>query len=169
MNDVEIRKATNKDSSSIVDLIFDIWRNEYGFDVAVSNVPDLIDIENAYHADKGLFMVALHEGVIVGTIACSKLSNTQYVLKRMFVMRSHRRQGIAQLLLDALLNELIHVIDNNKLSLLLSTKEGEARAAKAFYRKNGFIEIDKSMLPENFPYFYEDDLFMMHDDLRLKK
>lgn len=167
MPKIVIRKATNKDVMPIMDLIFDIWVNEYSFTVSREDTPDLSHIETHYAKKDGIFLIALDSSNIVGTIACSKLSKKEWILKRMFVKKSHRLRGIAQALLNRLLDELSKITNNNNVSLFLSTKEGEASSAKAFYLKNGFKVIPKSILPENFPYFYKDDLFMMKSNLQV--
>ncbi|MES2215559.1 MAG: GNAT family N-acetyltransferase [Pseudomonadota bacterium] len=154
-----IRAVRNKDAKDIQDLIFDIWHNEYGFDVKLEDVPDLEKIEEYYHDAGGLFLVALPGDKIIGTIAAEKLSTNDFALKRMFVNKDFRGKGIAQALLDALLLSF----HDQKLSFFLSTKENEAIAAKKFYLKNGFVVIAKSELPANFPFFYSDDLFMRRE------
>ncbi len=153
-----IREATNDDSAFILDLIFDIWVNEYHFDVKRENFPDLHDIEKYYSKESGLFLISIVNNKIVGTIACNRLSHENFVLKRMFIDRDYRRLGIAQMLLDKLFE--LSAISNNAL-FYLSTKESEAGAAKKFYLKNGFRIISQSELPEKFPFFYKDDLFML--------
>lgn len=164
---ITIREATNKDSNLILDLIFDIWINEYHFGVKRENFPDLHDIEKHYTKSNGLFLVALVNDKIIGTIACNKLSNEHFVLKRMFVNKDYRRLGIAQMLLDQLFKLIAHPRKNESISFFLSTKESDAIAAKKFYLKNGFRIISKSALPENFPFFYKDDLFMQSTSLTI--
>ncbi len=156
-----IRNATNSDSASILELIFDIWHNEYHFAVNKDDVPDLQNIETHYPKGSSLFLVAFESEMLIGSIACSKLSEDQWALKRMFVKKSHRRKGVAQSLFNTLLTKLPGLTNHNKSSLFLSTKANDAVSAKAFYLKNEFEVILKSSLPANFPYFYEDDLFMM--------
>lgn len=157
-----VREATDQDSSSIVDLIFDIWTNEYQFEVQRENFPDLQEIEKYYTKAGGSFFVAIVNHEIIGTIACDKLEQNHFVLKRMFVKKNYRGLGVAQSLLNELLNQAVFL--NNPTPLFfLSTKESEAVAAKQFYLKNGFQIIPKSALPKNFPFFYKDDLFMLRD------
>lgn len=161
-----IREATNRDSGFIINLIFDIWINEYHFEVKKEDFPDLQEIENYYAKENGLFLVAVVNGEIVGTIACNQLPGENFVLKRMFVNKNYRGLGIAQMLLNKLF-EL--TITNNNIVFFLSTKESEAIAAKKFYLKNGFRIISKTALPKDFPFFYQDDLFMLRDDKFIPK
>lgn len=160
MENITIRDATDKDVVTIKKLIFDIWLYEYQFDVNQNDFPDLQEIENYYTKKGGHFLVAVRDNEMVGTIACDKLTQ-DFVLKRMFVHAHYRRLGVAQLLLDRLFEKVSVTIPESPLSFYLSTKEGDALAAKAFYLKNGFRVISKSELPSNFPFFYQDDLFMV--------
>jgi len=152
---INIRKAADADSLLICDMIFDIWINEYEFKVKREDYPDLRHIESYYQNKGGQFWVAVADDKIIGTIACDRLNEDQYILKRMFVQKTVRGQGIAQRLLGRVLSHL-----PPQSSIYLSTKEGEALAAKAFYLKSGFSIVAKDELPANFPFFYEDDLFM---------
>lgn len=152
--DIHIRLATNEDSSKILHLIGTIWINEYKFEINLQDFPDLHQILRFYSKEKGLFLVAVWKDKIIGTLACSKLMNDTFVLKRMFVHQDFRKNGIAQRLLEVLLKEKMDE------TFYLSTKEEVAAAAKNFYLKNGFKIITKEELPKDFPFFYEDDLFM---------
>ena len=157
---ISIRPAINKDAEDILNLLFNIWINEYGFDVEKEDFLDLLEIENFYNDSKGLFLVALDKEQIIGTIACQKLNDSCFVLKRMFVDKKFRGCGIAQLLLDNLLTEMVVLNEIQNTTFYLSTKENQAIAAKKFYLRNKFQVISRDELPENFPFFYKDDLFM---------
>jgi len=168
-NSIFIREATNQDSNAIIELIFNIWIGEHHFAVKKEDFPDLHDIEQYYQTVDGLFLVATIDNKIVATIACNKLKDKQFVLKRMFVKKDCRRFGIAQLLLDQLFNEIVYTKNISDITFYLSTKEKEAIAAKHFYLKNGFEIINKEDIPKNFPFFYEDDLFMRKMDFSSPK
>lgn len=155
-----IRSAKDKNASEIKQLIFNIWCDEYQFNVKEEDYPDLQYIEKYYDGTNGLFFVAIEKDKVIATIACSKLATDCFVLKRMFVDANYRGQGIAQQLLDYLFEKIVSDVTCT-FSIYLSTKESDAIAAKKLYLKNGFDVIDKSCLPANFPFFYEDDLFMI--------
>lgn len=161
--DIIIREATDNDANFIIELIFDIWINEYHFDVKREDFPDLHDIEKYYTDKGGLFLVAIANNKIIGTIACDKLNHKHFILKRMFVNKDYRRLGIAQSLLTKLFDQIVFAAEDLNVLLFLSTKESDAFAAKRFYLKNGFRIIPKSAVPKNFPFFYKDDLFMLKD------
>lgn len=157
---VSIRSATDEDVGAITNLLFDIWTNEYQFDVKREDFTDLKEIEKSYVHTGGAFFVAILDDQIIGTIACEKLDEACFVLKRMFVKRDYRKRGVAQLLLDRLLDQVLSLREHKETCIYLSTKENEAIAAKRFYLKNGFQIVPRAELPDNFPFFYEDDLFM---------
>lgn len=151
--DILITKAKNSDSTQITDLIFNIWTNEYFFKVNKEDYPDLANPE-IYAEKGGSFLVARTSDQVVGTIATEKLADQVFILKRMFVRKDLRGQGLAQKLLDK-----IFALQGSG-TYYLSTKEDLAIAAKKFYLKNSFERITREELPAGFPFFYEDDLFM---------
>lgn len=157
MIEFEIRQATNEDAQGISRLIFDIWKNEYQFKVNHEDAPDLHEVESYYINKGGNFLVALFRGEIIGTIACDKLKDGIYILKRMNVHKDFRGQGVAQCLLDELLT---HKIVGQ---IYLSTNEDMAIAAKKFYLRNGFDMIQSTELPHGFPFFLEDNCFMRRE------
>lgn len=132
--DILITKAKNSDATQITNLIFSIWHDEYDFKVNKEDYPDLANPE-IYAEKGGNFLVARTSGQVVGTIATEKLADQIYILKRMFVRKDLRGQGLAQKLLD----EIFKLQGSG--SYYLSTKEDLAIAAKKFYLKNGFVQI----------------------------
>jgi len=142
----------------VIDLIFSIWNDEHKFSVSYESKPDLFAIESFYSGLKGKFFlgVAANEEV-VGTIAIENLNSENFALKRMFVKKEFRRQGVAQ----ELFNKIIDwAKSNGAKTIYLSTHSEKSAAAVKFYRKNNFKEIDKEQVPPNFPIFKDDDVFM---------
>lgn len=152
---MEIVKASNCDANDVADLIFGIWVDELEFEVIRDDYPDLKDLEEYYHNKDGNFLVARINNEVVGTVACERINDSTYILKRMFVKNQYRGQGIAQALLDELMKDF-----STGTSFFLSTNDALAHAAKNLYLRNGFERIGRESLPTGFPYFYEDDLFM---------
>jgi hypothetical protein len=56
-----IRRAVNKDSYEIINLIFHIWTKEYNFKVKKEDFPDLYDIE-AYYQGESVEVFQIVEG-----------------------------------------------------------------------------------------------------------
>ncbi|MFN7365284.1 MAG: GNAT family N-acetyltransferase [Alphaproteobacteria bacterium] len=158
---LHIRQAFQEDSLSAQELIFRIWHDEYGFDVSLHDAPDLGNLSLSYPGHNALFLVAFQDNRLVGTAAYSLLTQSTCVLKRFFVQIDVRRTGIGQQLFNELYERLLGQHQGNPFSLYLSTKRDDAKSAKAFYLKNGFRIIKQKDLPSGFPFFYQDDLFMV--------
>ena len=122
---------------------------------SVKSILILLILRNTIKKKKELFFVAICDDTIVGTIAYNILDQQSIVLKRMFVKKEYRRNGVAQKLFNRLYQQL-----SFGQTIYLSTKENMALAAKAFYLRNQFTVITKNELPDQFPFFYEDDFFM---------
>ncbi len=157
---IVISPASERDSQNVKSMIFDVWQNEFGFKVSAEDALDLNHLEKSYQMPDSLFLVAKNVDEVVGTIAFERLTENSFALKRMFVKKNYRRQGVAQKLIDYLFKEIRILCFNYAPVIYLSTKSDLAQAARSFYLRNGFQVIQKSELPQNFPFFYEDDLYM---------
>lgn len=95
---------------------------------------DLDDLENSY--SDGCFIVAATKcqaDYIIGMGAIRKISG-EHQIKRMRVKKEYRRQGIAQQMLEYLLD---YAIEKGVNRLTLDTAESQL-AAQKLYEKNGF-------------------------------
>ena len=147
-----------KYKQQVIDLIFSIWSDEHNFSVSYESKPDLFNIESFYSGLKGNFWIAVTSSEeVIGTIAIENLSSGNYALKRMFVRKDFRNQGIAQNLFKKILE---WTKSNDAKNIYLSTHSKKSAAAVKFYKKNSFKEIEKNQVPANFPIFEEDDVFM---------
>lgn len=86
-----------------------------------------------------VFMVAYVEGVPVGCGAVKPLDETYIELKRFYVSPSHRRNGIAAEILNALEKKA------QQMNYQLIRLEAGAPQPEAlhFYKKHGYYEIDR--------------------------
>lgn len=141
----------------IVNVILPVQQFELGVSIALSDQPDLLDIENFYCQGYGNFWVALDGEEVVGTIAMIDIGNQQACLRKMFVKETYRGKeyGTAQLLMDALNNWCKEKGVNE---IYLGTID-IMHAAQRFYVRNGFAEIAKEILPANFPLMKVDNRF----------
>lgn len=101
---------------------------------------DLVDVEASY-AD-GFFVVASFEdqpGTLVGMGAIRRIGE-EWHLKRMRVDAAHRRQGIAQAVLDRLLNEA----RARGVGVLFLDTSSRQEAAQRLYERNGFVRVGDS-------------------------
>lgn len=147
----------NADQQKVIDLILNIQQNEFKVPVTIKDQPDLLDVENFYQQKKGNFWVVMEEELLIGTIALIDINNNQACLRKMFVHKDWRgkEKGVGQFLLDT----LIEWCRQKKINEIYLGTLDRLLAARKFYQKNGFIQIPKSGLPENFPVMEVDNLF----------
>lgn len=154
---MQIQEYNKKYEQHVVDLILNIQQNEFGVPVTIADQPDLLDVKNFYCKDAGNFWVAVDNEEVIGSIALIDIGNKQSALRKMFVRKDRRGKetGLGQKLLD-------HVIgwcqQKNINEIYLGTFN-KLEAAQRFYKKNGFVAIEKSELPANFPIMQVDDRF----------
>ena len=112
--------------------------------IQISIEEDIGRIEEYYAKKQGGFWIALKEGNLVGMYGLEAVSNTNMELRRMYVARSHRKQGIAQKLLS---HAEIQCANLGKTVLELSTSEIQ-KAALQLYRNAGFLLIREEIATE---------------------
>ncbi len=144
-------------TDGVINVILPIQQVEFGIDISLDDQPDLTIIPEFYQRGLGNFWLALDEGEVVGTIALIDIQNHQAALRKMFVKASHRgpTHGVSTQLLKTVLSgcQQAKIID-----IYLGTID-RLKAAHRFYEKNGFQEIAKSNLPEQFPVMAIDTKF----------
>jgi GNAT superfamily N-acetyltransferase len=143
---------------AIVDLILPIQQQEFRVPITAEDQPDLRRIPEFYQSGRGEFFVALHEGSVVGTIAIVDYGSGG-ALRKMFVRADHRGTGLAQRLLDRLLD---HARAKAIPRIVLGTL-AQMKAAHRFYEKNGFLLVTPDDLPHDFPRMAVDNRFYALD------
>jgi N-acetylglutamate synthase-like GNAT family acetyltransferase len=142
---------------AVADLILTIQRDEFGIAITLEAQPDLQDIHGFYLHGNGNFWLAIVDGSLAGTIALRDIGNRQVALRKMFVKAAYRGSafGVGQ----SLLNTAFEWAAAKRITdIFLGTTE-KFVAAHRFYEKNGFVEIEKSKLPEAFPAMLLDVKF----------
>lgn len=154
---LELRPATNADLEAVAELVLNIQIGEFNVPITREDQPDLQNLEAVFNVGKGVFLIALHEGRLVGTTGLVDVGEGLGVLRKMFVASDYRGRewGTAKLLLDGLMD---HARENGFQKVQLGTQT-RLEAARRFYEKNGFQEIAKEDLPQNFPLMDVDDRF----------
>jgi GNAT superfamily N-acetyltransferase len=152
-----IRPLSNTYSKQVVDLILPIQQLEFNVPVTLHDQPDLLDIENAYFANGGHFWGGFIGGRLVGTIAIISIGHHSGAVRKMFVKKEFRGKepGIAQKLFETL---AAYSKANNINDLYLGTVN-MLKAAHRFYERNGFLRIEKELLPTYFPKMAADDVY----------
>ena len=101
------------------------------------------------------YWVARNKNIVIGTIGFSMLKNNNVVLKRMFLNKAFRGQGVAKALLDTVINS---TIDSKVSNIFLGTMS-QFKTAQKFYEKHGFTKIPETALPIDFPINPVDKIF----------
>ncbi|MEI7474139.1 MAG: GNAT family N-acetyltransferase [bacterium] len=149
MSKIKIRNFDEADTNKVIDLILRIQNIEFNLGLTIDDQPELKNIKEYYLKNNGNFWVALNEiNEIIGTISIELLENKTTILRKMFVKKEYRSQGIAKMLLDT----LILFAENNQFDKILLDTPGVAISAHKFYEKNGFIEICKNSIPKTYNY-----------------
>ncbi|WP_395398137.1 GNAT family N-acetyltransferase [Novosphingobium sp. BL-8A] len=157
MSSLVIRPFVPADEQGVIDVILPIQREEFGLAITAADQPDLRAIPAFYQTGSGEFLVAEHQGRIVGTIAMKDIGSGQGALRKMFVAAEFRgsKFGVARALLDRLL-ECARSVGLQE--VFLGTTD-RFLAAHRFYEKHGFHLIDAAELPESFPRMAVDTRF----------
>jgi putative acetyltransferase len=128
---------------SVIAVNLDFWQGELT-EEDLRRIDSMSDIENAqshYFDNRGLFLVLLDDGKIVGTGAIRRLDDEICELKRMWFQQQYRGQGwgwkMAQMLLD-----FARQTGYQKVRLDLAKVERQSQAMK-FYTKLGFYPIER--------------------------
>lgn len=146
---------------AVEDVVLPIQMIEFGLPYPREQQPDLMDIPGTFQKGNGGFWVAIHEGVVIGTIGIVDIGNGQAALKKMFVHKDFRgkEHGVAAALLE---NAMEHCREKDIKTVFLGTV-GHYYAAHRFYEKNEFVEVDKATLPPAFPLVRVDTKFYKRD------
>ena len=132
---VAMRRATGADTAAARDLVFGVL-GEYGFAPDPDGIDaDLMDLEAGFLTDGGMFDVGIGQDDRLGACCGMKiLAEGRLELRKMYVRRDMRGQGLGQRLLDrALAWARARAFERVELETASVLKE-----AIALYRKAGF-------------------------------
>ncbi|MBA4749773.1 MAG: MarR family transcriptional regulator [Alphaproteobacteria bacterium] len=141
----------------VVAMIEDIQTHELGLNLPVGLNDSILKAERVYHyKNRTHFWYALDEsGKIVGSIGLGFLEDGIGELKKFFVAKEYRRQGLGRRLFATLLKGAKR---SGIKTVYLGTVEG-LEDARRFYQKVGFSAIAQSTLPLSFSVCPLDTLF----------
>jgi predicted N-acetyltransferase YhbS len=131
-----VRKVVSKDSSGILKCLheaFEPYRQAYTPEAFADTVLTPQTLERRF-STMSIFVATTSEGQIIGTIACSQLSEGEGHIRGMAVRTAWHGSGIGQKLLETAESELK---SRGCQCVLLDTTEPLQRAI-AFYLRNGF-------------------------------
>ena len=132
-----MRAANNKDCGRIASLVFGVLR-EYGLKPdPASTDADIEDIESSYFGRGGTFLVLeAEDGEIVGAYGLYPLDEHTCELRKMYLDKAYRGQGLGRFLLDDALSQA------RRLGFRRMTLETASvlKEAIALYKSYGFAE-----------------------------
>lgn len=133
------RTATNKDSEKIIELVKKILPEfDLSFDPE-SSENDLLDIENTYINNGGVFLIIENSNSeIIGTAALLKVDEKTAKLKKMYVDKRYRNQGLGKSLLERILRKATE-LDFEEITL---ETVHTMQAAINLYQKYGFEKVN---------------------------
>jgi len=129
-----IKRAEPRDGRAMQDLIADVLQ-EYGLTPDREKTDaDVLDIEQHYRADGGEFYAVFRGAELSGTMGIKNLGNGVCELRKMYLPRPARGQGLGRALLQLAQDEAqrlgFHTMQLETASVLTE--------AIALYEKNGF-------------------------------
>ena len=130
-----LRPATNEDRGAVEHLVFSVLA-EYGLNPDPDGTDsDLHDVHGSYHASGGSFDVLTDEsGEVVGTVGLFRISPTVCELRKMYLDRRARGQGMGRRLLA---HALARAAALGFARVVLETASVLAEAV-ALYERHGF-------------------------------
>ncbi|HZU53248.1 MAG TPA: GNAT family N-acetyltransferase [Holophagaceae bacterium] len=140
--------------AQVVGLILPIQQGEFGVPITAADQPDLAAIPAVYQKGRGGFWVGLVEDEVAGTIGLIDFGSGG-ALRKMFLRKDQRGSGLAQALLDTLMQ---HAEAAGLPGIWLGTLP-HMGAAHRFYERNGFTRVEPEALPPDFPRMAVDTVF----------
>ena len=140
-----LRLANNTDREDITRLVFDVLK-EYGLKPdPASTDADLKDIESSYFERGGTFLVlAEKDGSILGAYGLYPMENQTCELRKMYLHKAYRGQGLGKLLMEDALSRA-RQLGFSKMVLETASVLTEAIA---LYKHYGFKEYQPDHMSE---------------------
>ncbi|MCK5449339.1 GNAT family N-acetyltransferase [Candidatus Pacearchaeota archaeon] len=129
---MEIRKYTKGDKKEIIPMISGILKEIFNGDPAEFKILREFNVTKNYIH----YIVIIIGEKIVGIGALKKLTGKKVRIKRLYVMEDYRRRGIAQKILD----ELIQFAKEQNFKEILFKTYPIMENARKFHKRNGFVE-----------------------------
>lgn len=149
---MEIQRFDGADQLGLKAFVLNIQNNEFHLGLSEDDQPDLID--TVHYFSGGGFWTAKQDGAIIGSIGLKRLDEQSGVLKKMFVHRDFRGKDLR--IAQQLYETLLHFARTHHVRTIWLDTPSIATAAHRFYERNGFVEVDKSSLPNGYRIPVED-------------
>ena len=132
--EIKIRKFDENDQSQVYKLINTILKREFSLEKDTYSDFDIINIKEIYSGAKDLFLVAVIDNIIIGTIAVKEDDNNTALLRRIFVSPEFRGMGIGK----KLIIKAIEFCEDQKYRVINFCSTNKMEAANQLCKKNGF-------------------------------
>lgn len=141
----------------IVKMISDIQEKEFTIPITNETNACVLRAEEEFcYNDSYNFWYAVNdEGKILGSIGLKKINSHYGEIKKLFVIQDYRGKGVAQKLMDTLLQKAL----KHKFECLVLGTVDQFHAAHKFYEKCGFTPLKQKDLPHGFEVNPVDNLF----------
>lgn len=139
VSSIKICNASNNDFPKITALVSKCLA-EFNRHLSLNDDDkDLVNIESTYLNAGGIFLVAKNNSNIIGTVAVLPYAQSTGMLKKMYINKLYRGKGIGKQLMD----EVLHRCSQLGFKKLYLETLDEMTAAKALYKKYGFVIVKK--------------------------
>lgn len=141
----------------IMDMIINIQKNEFEIPVSDEINICILKAEQSFYYNNSynFWYVTDNNGKIIGSIGLKKIDDNCAEIKKFFVIPKYRGKGVAQ----KLMNSLLKAAMKHKFKTIFLGTVDKLEAAAKFYKKYGFLSINRQDLPNNFELCYLDTLF----------
>jgi putative acetyltransferase len=133
-----VREFVSEDSVPVKELILSILEDEYPFDKNAYADSDINDITGTYKGNKNNFFVCEKEDKIVGTAGIKQDSDKTALLRRIFVNKDNRGEGIG----SELLNKCVWFCKENGYKEVVFRATDRMKSAMSLMTKNGFDKVE---------------------------
>jgi GNAT superfamily N-acetyltransferase len=134
-----LRPFRDKDAAGVRELILSILAKEYPFDRSAYSDSDLNKIAETYGGPGDSFFVVEDNGEIAGTVGVKAESDTDALLRRLFVDVKHRERGYG----SALVDKAIEFCRRKGYKRVIFRCTGRMANAMKLCLKKGFKETEK--------------------------
>lgn len=143
--------------AEVAALVLSIQNDEAGISLPIEEQPDLLDIASSYR--DGGFWIAVADGEVVGTIGVVRYGENG-VLRKFFVRADRRGAGGPA---RQLYERVVAWANAHKLAALFLDTPSVATRSHAFYRRAGFMLVERSALPDGYDFPDHDSLVFRLD------
>ena len=156
LKEFRIRVATNHDISSIKNVVFSSLK-EFGLSPDENGKDkDLNDIESSYLSNKGFFGVVVHTEtkLIVGCFGLFPVSEGICELRKMYLVKETRGQGLGKFILDT----AIQIAREKHYKKIMLETISALTTAILLYKRYGFKEIKPKEINNRVDQAFELDI-----------